>query len=209
MISLLESESFMPGPALPDLKNEIHLVRGERVMFDSALAEIYGVPTKRLNEQLKRNQKRFPNDFAFQLTPQEFTNLRSQIATSSSKALRGKKILRSQVATSSYGGRRYQPWVFTEHGAIMLATVLNSEIAVEASVRVVRAFVQLRELVSANGTLARQLADLESKLGAHDQAIAQLFQAIRSLIAPAPAKKREIGFHVKETAPRYRVKRKA
>ena len=116
--------------------------------------------------------------------------------------------MRSQIATSSYGGRRYQPWVFTEHGAIMLATVLNSETAVEASVRVVRAFVQLRELVSANGTLARKLADLENKFGAHDQAIAQLFQAIRSLITPPRRKKREIGFHVRETAPRYGSKKK-
>lgn len=191
MISLLDAETAMSSPALPDLQNEIHLVRGERVMLDSALAEIYGVPTKRLNEQLRRNRKRFPQDFAFQLTAEEFTNLRSQIAT------------------SRYGGRRYRPWVFTEHGAIMLATVLNSDIAVQASVRVVRAFVQMRELVSANAVLARKLAELEEKSDLHDEAIAQLFQAIRGLIEPPAPKKREIGFHVRETAPKYRAKKRA
>ncbi len=206
MISLLDAEAAMTSPALPDLKNEIHLVRGERVMLDSALADIYGVPTKRLNEQLRRNKERFPADFAFQLTAEEFTNLRSQIATSSSGA---SEDLRSQNVTSSYGGRRYRPWVFTEHGAIMLATVLNSDIAVQASVRVVRAFVQMRELVSANAVLARKLSDLEKKSDTHDQAMAQLFQAIRSLIEPTPAKKREIGFHVREKAGRYLVKKRA
>ena len=192
MISLLDAEAAMPSPALPDLKNEIHLVRGERVMLDSALAGIYGVATRRLNEQLRRNHKRFPADFAFQLNREEFTNLMSQIATS-----------------SLHGGRRKLPWVFTEHGAIMLATVLNSEIAVQASVRVVRAFLQMRELVSANAVLARKLAELEKKSDTHDQAIAQLFRAIRSLIEPPPAKKREIGFHVGERSAQYRARKKA
>ncbi len=191
MISLLDIEAAMPSPLLADLRNEIHLVRGERVMLDSALAKIYGVATKQLNQQLRRNRKRFPADFAFQLAPEEFANLRSQIVT------------------SSYGGRRYLPWVFTEHGAIMLATVLNSEIAVDASVRVVRAFVQMRELVSANVVLSRKLAELEDKSDIHDRAIAQLFQAIRSLIEPPPVKKREIGFHVREKAGQYRAKKKA
>ncbi|MGI8435437.1 MAG: ORF6N domain-containing protein [Chthoniobacterales bacterium] len=205
MISLLDAEAAMTSPALPDLKNEIHLVRGERVMLDSALAEIYGVPTKRLNQQLRRNRKRFPSDFASQLTTEEFTNLKSQIATSSSDDVGN---LRSQIVTSSYGGRRYRPWVFTEHGAIMLATVLKSDIAVQASVRVVRAFVQMRELVSANAILARKLSELEKKSDTHNDAIAQLFQAIRSLIEPPPAKKREIGFHVREKAGRYLAKKK-
>ena len=208
MISLLEPAAVMPPPALPDLKNEIHLVRGERVMLDSALAEIYGVSTKRLNQQLRRNRKKFPADFAFQLTTEEFANLKSQIATSSSGPSRQGN-LRSQNVTSSYGGRRYRPWVFTEHGAIMLATVLNSDIAVQASVRVVRAFVQMRELVSANALLARKLAELEAKSDTHDRAIAQLFQAIRSLIEPPPVKKREIGFHVQERTGRYRAMKKA
>ena len=207
MISLFD-DATMPAPALPDLKNEIHLVRGERVMLDSALAEIYGVSTRRLNEQLRRNRKRFPSDFAFQLAREEFTNLMSQIATSSLSP-RSVPNLKSQIVTSSsHGGRRKLPWVFTEHGAIMLASVLNSDIAVEASVRVVRAFVQLREMISANAGLAQKLADFEKRLGSHDQAIAQLFAAIRALLEPPPLKKREIGFHAKERAPRYRARKR-
>ena len=170
-------------------------------MLDSDLAKIYAVSTKRLNQQLRRNRQRFPFDFAFQLTREEFTNLISQIVTLPPKGSN----LRLQYATSSHGGRRKLPWVFTEHGAIMLATVLNSDVAVDASVRVVRAFVQMRELVSANAGLARKLAELEKKFDSHDQAIAQLFQAIRSLIEPASAKKREIGFHVREKSAAYRA----
>src|SRR5207248_10810601 len=130
----------------------------------------------------------FPADFAFQLTAEELTDLKSQIAISS---------LRLQTATSKKrGGRRYLPWVFTEHGAIMLASVLNSDIAVQASVRVVRAFVRLREMVSGNAVLAAKLAELERRLDSHDEAIANLFEAIRQLLTPPTKKKREIGLHV-------------
>jgi hypothetical protein len=192
MISLRAFESQMTSPReIETVENTIHLVRGQRVMLDSDLAAIYGVTTKRLNEQLKRNRKRFPADFAFQLTTEE------------------SETLRSQIATSNKGGRRYRPWVFTEHGAIMLASVLNSDTAVEASVRVVRAFVRLREIVSANAELAAKFAQLERRLDSHDEAIAQLFEAIRQLLAPPPEKKREIGFHVREGEGRYAVKRKA
>jgi hypothetical protein len=201
MISLRAFEPHMTSPrAMQTVENTIHLVRGRRVMLDSDLAAVYGVTTKRLNEQLKRNRKRFPADFAFQLTTEESESLRSQIATSS---------LRSQIATSKQGGRRYRSWVFTEHGAIMLASVLNSDTAVEASVRVVRAFVRLREMVSANAELAAKFAQLERRLNTHDEAIAQLFEAIRQLLAPPPEKKREIGFHVREREGRYAAKRKA
>ncbi len=190
MISLLEGDFVMAKNRAPEqVENAIHLIRGERVMLDSALAHIYGVTTKRLNEQLRRNAQRFPSDFAFQLTREELTNLRSQIAT------------------SSYGGNRYLPWAFTEHGAIMLASVLNSETAIEASVRVVRAFVRLRELISANAALAAKFSQLERRLDTNDAQIAQLFAAIRQLLAPAPAKKREIGFHVRERSAHYRLTR--
>ena len=201
MISLRAFELPMTSPReMQTVENAIHLVRGQRVMLDSDLAGIYGVTTKRLNEQLKRNQQRFPQDFAFQLTTEEFASLRSQIATSN---------LKSQFATSSsHGGKRKLPWVFTEHGAIMLASVLNSEVAIEASVRVVRAFVRLREIISANAELAAKFAQLERRLDSHDAAIAQLFAAIQQLLAPAPKKKREIGFHVREKSARYRAKRK-
>jgi hypothetical protein len=162
-------------------------------MLDSDLAAIYSVATKRLNEQLRRNRNRFPLDFAFQLTREEFTNLRSQIATS-----------------SFHGGRRYRPWVFTEHGAIMLASVLNSQIAVQASVRVVRAFVRLREMVAANAQLAAKLQELERRLDSHDEGIANLFATLKQLVEPPEsAKRREIGFHVRENAARYRVRQRS
>jgi len=170
----------------------IHLVRGQRVMLDSDLAKIYQVSTKRLNQQLRRNRSRFPVDFAFRLTVEELTNLRLQTATS-----------------KKHGGLRYLPWVFTEHGAIMLASVLNSDIAVQASVRVVRAFVRLREMVSGNAVLAAKLAELERRLDSHDEAIANLFEAIRQLLTPPTKKKREIGFHVGENGARYRIRKTA
>lgn len=176
-----------PGRRIED---SIHLIRGLRVLLDSDLARIYGVELKRLNEQVRRNQERFPKDFAFQLTRQEVANLKSQIATS-----------------SSHGGKRKLPWVFTEHGAIMLASVLNSPVAVEASVRVVRAFVYLREQINANRALAKKFAELEKRMDSHDEAIATLFEAIRQLLEPTDGERpqREIGFHVKEQARPYRA----
>ena len=179
----------------------IQLVRGQRVMLDSDLAAIYQVSTKRLNQQLGRNRSRFPADFAFWLTVEELTNLRLQFATSS---------LRSQITTSKkHGGRRYLPWVFTEHGAIMLASILNSDVAVQASVRVVRAFVRLREMVAGNAGLATKLAELERRLDSHDESIANLFQVIRQLLTPPTKPKREIGFHVREDGTRYRIRKTA
>lgn len=176
---------------IANVEGAIHLIRGQRVMLDSDLGAIYGVTTKRLNEQLRRNRSRFPSDFAFQLTAEEFTNLKSQIATS-----------------SFHGGRRYRPWVFTEHGALMLASVLNSEIAVQASVRVVRAFVRLREMVAANAQLAVKLEELERRFDSHDDAIANLFATLKQLLErPEAPKRREIGFHVREEAARYRVRK--
>jgi hypothetical protein len=170
------------------LENAIYRVRGQRVMLDSDLAAIYRVTTKRLNQQFSRNRKRFPEDFAFQLTAEEFANLRLQIATS-----------------SLHGGRRSEPWVFTEHGAIMLASVLNSGIAVQASVRVVRAFVRLREMVAGNVQLAAKFAELERRLDSHDDSIVALFAALKRLLDPTgPKKTREIGFHVRERQGRYR-----
>jgi hypothetical protein len=203
MICLNQFDQIMSSHRkIANLQSAIHLIRGHRVMLDSDLAMIYGVTTKRLNEQLKRNRLRFPADFAFQLTIQEFGTLKSQIATSS---------LRSQfVTSSSHGGKRKLPWVFTEHGALMLASVLNSAIAVQASVRVVRAFVRLREMVAANAPLAAKLEELERRFDSHDEAIANLFATLKQLLEPPEApKRREIGFHVRETAARYRVRRRS
>jgi hypothetical protein len=186
-------QSMSSHRKIANLQGAIHLIRSQRVMLDFDLAMIYGVTTKRLNEQLKRNRLRFPADFAFQLTVQEFRTLKSQIATS-----------------SSHGGKRKLPWVFTEHGALMLASVLNSAIAVQASVRVVRAFVRLREMVAANAQLAAKLEELERRFDSHDEAIANLFATLKQLLEPPEApKRREIGFHVRETAARYRVRRRS
>jgi hypothetical protein len=165
----------------------IFLIRGQKVMLDSDLAEIYGVTTARLNQQVSRNIHRFPKDFAFQLTREEFGILMLQIATSK----------------TGRGGRRKLPWVFTEHGAIMLASVLNTPVAVHASVRVVRAFVRLREMLASNRELAQKLAQMERKLDGHDTAIRNLFEAIRQLLAAPVPKRRAIGFQVREHRARY------
>ena len=151
-------------------------MRGQCVMLDSDLADLYGVPTKRLNEQVRRNARRFPTDFMFQMTGAEFEHLRSQIATSSA---------------ASHGGRRSLPFVFTEHGAIMCATILNSRRAVQMSIRVVRAFIGLRQLVESNGALVRRLAALERK---YDGQFAVVFQVIRELTATPARSGRRIGF---------------
>jgi hypothetical protein len=164
------------------IEDRIYVLRDKRVMLDSDLADLYGVTTKRLNEQVARNAERFPEDFAFKLTKQELAILRSQIATSSDMP-------------GTHGGRRYQPRVFTEHGAIMAAAVLNSPRAVEVSVFVVRAFVKLRELALAHKEIGQKLNELERKIAGHDQAIAGLIDAIRELMAPpAPKRKHPIGF---------------
>ena len=162
----------------------ILILRGQRILLDADLAAIYGVTTKRLNEQVKRNNARFPEDFMFQLTAEEAAALRSQIATS--------------ITPSGRGGRRYRPFAFTEHGAIQAANVLNSTRAVEMSVFVVRAFVQLRELLSSNKELAVRLdqleARIEKKLNTHDQSISAMLAAIRELMKPPASPHRGIGF---------------
>ena len=182
--------SYKTQPAPTRIESLIYTIRGLRVMLDSDLAKIYGVSTMRLNEQFKRNSSRFPSDFSFQLTQQEFADLISQIA----------------ISKKGRGGRRKLPWVFTEHGALMLASVLNSPIAVEASVRVVRAFVLMRGQLTANKELAQKLVELESRVSGHDEAIQNLFEAIRQLVEPPlPENRKQIGF-MRETAPPYRVK---
>lgn len=146
------------------------LLRNQKVMLDADLARLYGVTTKRLNQQVKRNIDRLPVDFMFKLTKSEFESLRSQFATSKS-------------VKDGRGGIRHMPFACTEHGALMAASVLNSPRAVEVSVFVVRAFIRLLELLATNQILARKLAQLERKLGKHDQAIAGLVLAIRQLMS--------------------------
>ena len=176
--------SNVAAVAVEAIAERIAILRGQRVIVDADLAALYGVPTKRLNEQVRRNAERFPGDFMFQLAPQEWEALRSQFATLNSG--RGQH-------------RKYLPYAFTEHGAIMAATVLNSSRAVEVSIYVVRAFVQLRELLAGHKELAKRVdqleARLERKLTTQDQAIAGILEAIRELMRPPePPKKRKIGF---------------
>lgn len=170
---------------LEAISQRILLLRGVRVLLDSDLAELYGVPTKRFNEQVKRNLGRFPGDFMFQLNDDEHAALRSQFATSK----------------MGRGGRRYAPYAFTEHGAIMAATILNSPKAVEMSVFVVRAFVQLREMLSTRKELAARLEVLEMKVGSHDEAITDIINAIRQLMAAPEPNKHPIGFVIPADAP--------
>ena len=145
------------------IESRILILRHQKVILDTALAQLYGVPAKRLNEQVKRNQERFPSDFMFQLTAKEMKSLRSQIATSN----------------IGRGGRRSLPYAFTEHGATMAATVLNSKQAVNMSVFVVRAFVRLREMLTANRQIASKIEELEKRLETHDGTIQAIIDAIK------------------------------
>ena len=156
------------------IERRILLIRGQKVMLDSDLAELYGVETKVLNRAVRRNLSRFPQDFMFQLTREESENLRFHFGTS-----------------SSWGGRRYNPLAFTEHGALMLASVLNSQRAVEVSVFVVRAFVKLREMLASHRDLARRLEEMEKR---YDKQFRVVFDAIRELMSPPAKPSRKIGF---------------
>ena len=153
------------------------MIRGQKVMVDSDLADLYRVPTKVFNQAVKRNIKRFPKDFVFRLTAKEI------------------RILRSQIVTSSWGGRRTLPYAFTEQGVAMLSSVLNSERAVQVNIAIMRAFVKLREILTTHRDLAEKIAELERKYRQHDDKIQAVFDAIRELIEPPQVSpKRRIGF---------------
>ena len=166
------------------IERAILLMRGQRVMLDADLAELYGVETKALNRAVQRNRTRFPADFMFRLTGKESEHLRYQIGTSS---------LRSQIATSraGHGGRRYSPYAFTEQGVAMLSSVLRSERAVRVNIEIMRAFVKLRELLATHKDLARKLEALEQK---YDTQFKVVFDAIRQLMTPPAPKAKRIGF---------------
>ena len=168
------------------IDHRILLIRGQRVILDAELAALYAVTPKRLNEQVKRNLDRFPDDFMFQLTEDEYKALRSQFATSN----------------TGRGGRRYLPFCFTEHGAIMAATVLNSARAVEMSVFVVRAFVHIREVLSGHRQLALKIGELERKLSTHDDSIQSLIEAIKQLMPLRRKVPARIGFQPKIGEPK-------
>ena len=165
---------------------------GQKVMLSQDLAVLYGVAVKVLNQAVKRHASRFPSDFVFQLTFEEFENLKSQIVT------------------SSWGGlRRALPFAFTEQGVAMLSSVLNSERAVKVNIAIMRAFVKLRQMLDTNRELAQRFAELEQRIGKHDEEIAGILEAIRQLMSPPEKPRREIGFHVRENAPRYHVGKRA
>ena len=160
------------------IESRIYFIRGYKVMLDADLATLYGVTTKRLNQQVRRNQRRFPIDFMFQLASPEMKFLRLQIATSK----------------KGRGGRRYNPYVFTEHGAVMLSGVLNTTIAIETSVKIARAFIRLREMISCHKELGQKLRELESRVQGCDADIKNIFIAIRRLTASPEKTRPNIGF---------------
>ncbi len=171
-------QSIVPVERIQDA---ILLIRGEKVMLDADLGALYGVETRVLIQAVKRNRERFPRDFMFQLSGQEFRALRSQTVTS-----------------SSWGGRRYRPYAFTEQGVAMLSSVVNSPLAILVNVEIMRAFVRLRRVLASHGDLRRRLAQLERKYDAQFKAV---FDAIRELMAPPVPEPRRIGFHREQKTP--------
>lgn len=163
--------------------NKIYQIRGQRVMLDFDLAAIYGVETKVLKQAVRRNISRFPSDFMFEISKEEFNRLVDSAS--------------SQVETPSYGGRRYSPFAFTEHGTVMLASVLNSDSAVQASIVVVRAFVKMKEMLALHADFAEKITALESKLGEHDEQIALIIGTLRALQPPQPPQppRKPIGYN--------------
>ena len=159
----MEKESQTKPLAIPDdvIMNKIYLIRGQKVMIDSDLSELYGVETRRLNEQVKRNISRFPEDFMFQLSEDEFDNLMSQIAT------------------SSWGGRRRLPYVFTEHGVLMLSSVLNTERSIKVNIQVMRIYVHIREMMMLHKDVLQHLDSLERRLNGHDNEIKVVFEYLK------------------------------
>ena len=176
----------MPKPE--ELAQLVFFVRDEKVMFDADLAKFYGVRTRALNQALRRNKNRFPEDFAFQLTRKEFDAIRSQIVTASS----GVRPMRSQIVIASRRNIRALPYAFTEQGVTMLSSVLRSPRAAEVNIAIMRTFVQLRRLMDTNRDLARKIDAVEKK---YDERFAVVFEAIKQLISPPPQPRKQIGFH--------------
>lgn len=190
-----EARAAKPDSAA--LERLIFRLRGRRAILDTDLARLYGVTTGRFIEAFKRNRERFPEDFAFQLSAPELANLRSQIAISSPQlheSAREKKAGAGLLARL-HGGRRYLPWAFTEHGALMAATVLNHPRAVAMSVYVVRAFIQMRERLAANLSLVKRIAEIDRSLLEHDTALRDIYRKLLPLLEPPPdPPRRRIGF---------------
>jgi len=184
------------------IQKAIYLVRGQKVMLDRDLAAMYGVPTKALKQAVRRKATRFPADFMFVLTREEFADWRSQIVTSNADRA---EFLRSQSVTSKTdprGGTQYPPMAFTEQGVAMLSSVLNSERAIQVNIAIMRTFTQLKQMLASNTELARKLADLEKR---YDAQFKVVFDAIRQLMTPPDSPRKRIGFHVREKSAVYRA----
>ena len=175
--------------AIESVTRSILFLRGQKVILDRDLAVLYGVTTGNLNKAVNRNRNRFPSDFMFQLTAEEAERLIFQFGISKGR-----------------GGLRHLPYAFTEQGVAMLSSVLKSECAVRVNISIMRAFVKLREALETNRELARKFSELEKRVGKHDEEIGAIIDAIRQLMAPPEKPRREIGFHVREKSPRYRVR---
>ena len=183
------SEEIIP---IERVVQSIRWIRGQKVLLGSDLAGLYGVATKGLNQAVKRNRARFPDDFMFRLSREETRLLRSQFVT----LKRGEHL-------------KYPPYAFTEQGIAMLSSVLKSERAVKVNIAIMRALVKLRQLLNVNRELAKKFSELEQRVGKHDEDITAILEAIRQLMAPPEKPRREIGFHVREKVPRYRVRKRA
>jgi hypothetical protein len=172
------------------IAQSIRWIRGQKVLLDSDLAALYGVTTGNLNKAVKRNSDRFSSDFMFELKPEELTNLKFQFGI------------------SRWGARRRsRPHVFTEQGIATLSSVLNSERAIKVNIAIMRAFVKQRQILETNRELSKKFSELEQRVGKHDEEIDAILEAIRQLMAPPDRPRREIGFHVREKAPRYRARK--
>jgi len=185
------------------IAGSIYLLRGQRVMVDFDRAGLYGVATRIPNQAVKRNTMRFPDDFMVQLSKNEAERI-SQIVTTSPGAQRS----RSQIVTLKRGHNiKYRPYAFIEQGVAMLSSMRKSKRAVKVNIAIMRAFGRLRGVLETNRKLARKFAELEKRVGKHDERIDAILEAIRQLMAPPEKPRREIGFHVRETAPRYRTRK--
>ncbi|HEX7632056.1 MAG TPA: ORF6N domain-containing protein [Lacunisphaera sp.] len=190
----------MPSAKTDSLSGRILTIRGQRVILDTDLARLYEVTTSAFNQSIRRNAARFPADFAFQLTVEEANSLRSQFVILNAGIREVAADLKSQFVTSSSIGRgrhrKYRPWVFTEHGAVMAANVLRSAKATAMSVYVVRAFVRMKEELTTSAVIFRRLAEIDKKLVTHDVILRDIYEKLRPLLVPPALPRKEMGFHV-------------
>ena len=189
------------------IASRIRNFRVEKVLLDFDLAALYGVETRALNQAVKRNADRFPSDFMFQLSVEETEMISQRVTSSAGQTVSDS----SQIVISSgkHRGKGYRPYAFSEQGVAMLSSALNSERAIKVNIAIMRAFVKLRQILETNRELAKKFSELEQRVGKHDEEMDAILEAIRQLMAPPDRPRREIRFHVREKAPRYRARKRA